>query len=74
MVSEYVKVEPRIYADDEFHGPEKAYITYKTKRPQIPTATRDDMYAVVRERCDDADQLSFVEGIEYLCDLVEKNR
>ena len=74
MAAKHVKVEPRIYADEEAHSPEKAYVTYKAKRPQIPVATRDDMYAVVRARCDDADQLSFVEGIEYLCDLVEKNR
>jgi len=70
----YEKVTPRVYADKKCPQCEEAYVTYKTKRPQIPTATRDDMYAVVRARCDDADQLSFVEGIKYLCDLVERNR
>jgi len=70
----YKKVNSRVYADKESPDSSAEYVTYKTKRPQIPTATRDDMYAVLRARCDDAEELSFVEGIEYLCDLVERKR
>ena len=71
MGTDYVKVEPRIYADKEISSPEKSYVTYKTKRPQIPVSTREDVYAVVRARCDDVDHLSFAEAVDYLCDIVE---
>ena len=71
MTADYVKVEPRIYAEIEISSPEKSYVTYKTKRPQIPVWTRDEVYAVVRARCDDVDHLSFAEAVDYLCDVVE---
>ena len=71
MTADYVKVEPRIYADKEIPSPEKSYVTYKTKRPQIPVWTRDEVYSVVRARCDDVDHLSFAEAVDYLCDVVE---
>jgi hypothetical protein len=71
MGEDYIKVKPRIYANKENTADEKSYVTYKTKRPQIPVSTRDAVYAVVRARCDDVDHLSFAEAVDYLCDVIE---
>ena len=71
MGDDYIKVKPRVYANKENIPSEKSYVTYKTRRPQIPISTRDKVYAVVRARCDDVEQLSFAEAVDYLCDIIE---